>query len=211
MTDNLYNIGSATNRWASLVAGDVNLTGNINVGGTVFNTDWNVSDTTSNSYIKNKPTGLTSTIISTSSPYPPGPMTSNNCTINGQPYSCFASSYQNSGIHGPAYCAFDKIYVTEAFWQCNCSTVVLGNHPTNIGCTNYGGEWLQINFPVSITLLNYMLYGRIYGYNPTYWKLVGCNNWLGADPPAGGWNLIETDSNQCVMADGLAIQRDCDN
>ena len=83
----MYNIGSATNRWASLVAGDVNLTGNINVGGTVFNTDWNVSDTTSNSYIKNKPTGLTRTIISTSSPYPPGLMTSNNCTINGQPYS----------------------------------------------------------------------------------------------------------------------------
>ena len=58
--------------------------------------------------------------------------------------------------------------------------MVLGNHPTNIGGTNYGGEWLQIKFPVSITLLNYMIYGRIYGgYNPTYWKLVGCNTGLG--------------------------------
>ena len=136
--------------------------------------------------------------------WPPAALLSNATVLNAQTYGNgqynATASTSNTSSYYASY-AFDKLQVINDGWQSsttayNTSTgVYAGAVSTTVSGTAYTGEWVQVQFPVPVNLVSYILTsynsgaGTYYLCTPNSWVLAGSND-------GTIWTLLDTQAGQ---------------
>jgi len=132
--------------------------------------------------------------------FPPVAMTSNGPqNMTGYPFGG-SGNYTTSSSTGTAWSAFDNNPTT--FWETTGSPsnltyntlenggVYIGSVTTTIDGVSTAGEWIQLELPTAITIVNYSMYAR-----PGFTTRMSRNFTLAGSNDGTSWTTVNTQTN----------------